>query len=96
MGNDSLRSSSRRGAQARGVVPGIKLIWNSTWRTGGRPVLGQMAHRVASITLDSARSYVMQSAFLTQGIVSTVVGVDVTVVVVVESSYVVKLLFMIT
>ncbi|GKF16262.1 hypothetical protein Tco_0061180, partial [Tanacetum coccineum] len=29
-------------------------------------VLGQMAHLVACITLDSARSYVMQSAFLTQ------------------------------
>ncbi|GKB33748.1 hypothetical protein Tco_0873149 [Tanacetum coccineum] len=35
-------------------------------------VLGQMAHLVASITLDSARSYVMQSAFLTQGTVSSI------------------------
>ncbi|GKC74120.1 hypothetical protein Tco_1120003 [Tanacetum coccineum] len=33
--------------------------------------LGQMAHLVASITLDSARSYVMQSAFLTQRMVSS-------------------------
>ncbi|GJZ64359.1 hypothetical protein Tco_0620780, partial [Tanacetum coccineum] len=88
-------------------------------------VLGQMAHLVASITLDSARSYVMQSAFLTQGTVSSipivfswsdsirlkgflssvllwlviivaVVGVSVTVVVVVESSLVIKLSFVIT
>ncbi|GJT05374.1 hypothetical protein Tco_0839836 [Tanacetum coccineum] len=35
-------------------------------------VLGQMAHLVASITLNSARSYVMQSAFLTQGMVSSI------------------------
>ncbi|GJU77451.1 hypothetical protein Tco_1274521 [Tanacetum coccineum] len=59
-----------------------------------------MAHLVASITRDSARSYVMQSAFLTQGTVFTVVGVVVTVivfiivavvVVAVERSSVVKL-----
>ncbi|GJZ77082.1 hypothetical protein Tco_0641754 [Tanacetum coccineum] len=31
-----------------------------------------MAHLVASITLDSARSYVMQSAFLTRGTVSSI------------------------
>ncbi|GKF78304.1 hypothetical protein Tco_0230774, partial [Tanacetum coccineum] len=35
-------------------------------------VLGQMAHLVASITLNSARSYVMQSAFLTQRTVSSI------------------------
>ncbi|GKB66445.1 hypothetical protein Tco_0927857 [Tanacetum coccineum] len=35
-------------------------------------VLSQMAHLVASITLDSARSYVMQSAFLTQGVVFSI------------------------
>ncbi|GKG07047.1 hypothetical protein Tco_0330016, partial [Tanacetum coccineum] len=35
-------------------------------------VLGQMAHLVASITLDSARSCVIQSAFLTQGTVSNI------------------------
>ncbi|GJZ87566.1 hypothetical protein Tco_0659176 [Tanacetum coccineum] len=81
-----------------------------------------MAHLVASITLDSARSYVMHSAFLTQGTVSSipivfrwsdsirpkgfmssvllwlmiivaVVGVSVTVVVVVESYFVVKLVY---
>ncbi|GJS09573.1 hypothetical protein Tco_0366369 [Tanacetum coccineum] len=34
--------------------------------------LGQMAHIVASITLDSARSYVMHSAFLIQGTVSNI------------------------
>ncbi|GJU47000.1 hypothetical protein Tco_1204266 [Tanacetum coccineum] len=33
--------------------------------------LGQMAYLVASITLNSARSYVMQSAFLTQRTVSS-------------------------
>ncbi|GJX74322.1 hypothetical protein Tco_0312917 [Tanacetum coccineum] len=88
-------------------------------------VLSQMAHLVASIALNSARSYVMQSAFLTQGTISNipivfswsdsirlegllssvllwlviivaVVGVDVTVVVVIESSSVVKLSFVIT
>ncbi|GJX85702.1 hypothetical protein Tco_0336476 [Tanacetum coccineum] len=107
-----------------GVAPGIRSIWNSTWRTGGRLVLSQMAHLVTSITLNSARSCVMQSAFLTQGTVSNipivfswsdsirpegflssvllwlviivaVVGVGVTVVVV-ESSSVVKLSFVIT
>ncbi|GJR82589.1 hypothetical protein Tco_0153374 [Tanacetum coccineum] len=99
------------GARATGVAPRIKLIWNSTWRMGGRPcrslgntygnslttgisssmtnyrywlliassgwpfvfaVLGQMAHLVASITLNSARSCVMQGAFLTQGTVSNI------------------------
>ncbi|GJV16750.1 hypothetical protein Tco_1362073 [Tanacetum coccineum] len=35
-------------------------------------VLGQMAHLVTSITLNSGRSYVMQSAFLTQGTVSNI------------------------
>ncbi|GJV95041.1 hypothetical protein Tco_1546618 [Tanacetum coccineum] len=94
-------------------------------------VLSQMAHLVANITLNSARSCVMQSAFLTQGTVSrisiifswvgsishegflssvllwlviivAVVGVTIVViiiiaaVVVVESSYVVKLSFVIT
>ncbi|GJW59126.1 hypothetical protein Tco_0105857 [Tanacetum coccineum] len=101
------------------------LITSSGWPFVSA-VLGQMAHLVASITLNSARSYVMQSAFLTQGTVSNipivfswsdsirpegflssvllwlviivaVVGVGVTVVVVVvESSFVVKILFVIT
>ncbi|GKF56047.1 hypothetical protein Tco_0166387, partial [Tanacetum coccineum] len=35
-------------------------------------VISQMAHLVASITLDSARSYVMQSAFLTQRTISSI------------------------
>ncbi|GKE29434.1 hypothetical protein Tco_1444818, partial [Tanacetum coccineum] len=35
-------------------------------------VLGQMAHLVTSITLNNARSCVMQSAFLTQGTVSNI------------------------
>ncbi|GJW81521.1 hypothetical protein Tco_0145496 [Tanacetum coccineum] len=48
------------------------------------PIHGQMVHTCfANITLNSARSCVMQSAFLTQGTVSTVVGVGVTVVVVI-------------
>ncbi|GKF80627.1 hypothetical protein Tco_0239229 [Tanacetum coccineum] len=34
--------------------------------------LGQIAHLVTSITLNSARSYVMQSAFLTQGTISNI------------------------
>ncbi|GKE23883.1 hypothetical protein Tco_1435395 [Tanacetum coccineum] len=47
------------------------LITSSSWPFVST-VLGQMAHLVASITLDSARSYVMQSAFLTQGTVSSI------------------------
>nr|GEY50168.1 putative nucleotidyltransferase, ribonuclease H [Tanacetum cinerariifolium] len=35
-------------------------------------VLGQMTYPVASLTLDSARSYVMQGASFTQGIVSSI------------------------
>ncbi|GJU68816.1 hypothetical protein Tco_1255075 [Tanacetum coccineum] len=35
-------------------------------------VLGQMAHLVANITLNSARYYMMQSVFLTQGTVSSI------------------------
>ncbi|GKF27832.1 hypothetical protein Tco_0094174, partial [Tanacetum coccineum] len=87
--------------------------------------LGQMAHLVTSITLNSARSCVIQSAFLTQKMISNipivfswgdsirpegflssvllwlviivaVVGVGATVVVVVESSSIVKLSFVIT
>ncbi|GKC69292.1 hypothetical protein Tco_1115175 [Tanacetum coccineum] len=42
----------------------------------GRPfvfaVPSQMTHRVASLTLHSARSYVMQGAFLTQGKASSI------------------------
>ncbi|GKC25221.1 hypothetical protein Tco_1027371, partial [Tanacetum coccineum] len=74
------------GARATGAAPGIKSIWNSTWRTGGRPgrssgktsenplttVPGQMTHLVASLTLDSARSYMMQGTFLTQGNASSI------------------------
>ncbi|GJX31074.1 hypothetical protein Tco_0240929 [Tanacetum coccineum] len=63
-------------------------------------VLSQMAHLVANITLNSARSCVMQSAFLTQGVVGVdvmvVVVIIVAVVVVVESSDIVKLSFVIT
>ncbi|GJT49902.1 hypothetical protein Tco_0976059 [Tanacetum coccineum] len=82
-----------KGARATGAILGIKSIWNSTCKreegqitSSGWPfvsaVLGQMAHLDASITLDSARSYVMQSTFLTQGtlvIIVTVVGASVTV-----------------
>ncbi|GKF64918.1 hypothetical protein Tco_0188366, partial [Tanacetum coccineum] len=35
-------------------------------------VPGQMTHLVASLTLDSARSCVMQGAFLTQGKASSI------------------------
>ncbi|GKF83189.1 hypothetical protein Tco_0244845, partial [Tanacetum coccineum] len=35
-------------------------------------VPGQMTHLVASLTLDSARSYVMQGTFLTQGKASSI------------------------
>ncbi|GJY05228.1 hypothetical protein Tco_0371168 [Tanacetum coccineum] len=47
------------------------LIASSGWSFVST-VLGQMAYLVANITLNSARSYVMQSAFLTQGLVSSI------------------------
>ncbi|GJT50351.1 hypothetical protein Tco_0976508 [Tanacetum coccineum] len=46
MGNDSFcwsdsscifEGANLKGARATGATPGIKLIWNSTWQTGGRP-----------------------------------------------------------
>ncbi|GKG21662.1 hypothetical protein Tco_0384257, partial [Tanacetum coccineum] len=66
-----------------------------------------MTHRVARLTLDSARSCVMQSAFLTQGMVSLAIVVAVVlvvvyaiirivVVVVVRVPSIIKLLFVIT
>ncbi|GKF38746.1 hypothetical protein Tco_0118807, partial [Tanacetum coccineum] len=45
-------------------IPISQHVGSSSGIVGG--VLGQMAHLIASITLDSARSCVMQSAFLTQ------------------------------
>ncbi|GKB26719.1 hypothetical protein Tco_0866120, partial [Tanacetum coccineum] len=100
------------------------LIAPSSWSFVSA-VSSQMTYLVASITLDSAKSYVMQGAFLTQGMISNIpivfswggsicpkgflsfvllwlviivaiVGVSVTVVVVVKSSSVVKLSFVIT
>nr|GEX97083.1 hypothetical protein [Tanacetum cinerariifolium] len=59
-------------ARATGAALGIKSIWNSTWQTWGRPVLGQMTYPFASLKLDIPRSCVMQSAFLTQGMVSSI------------------------
>ncbi|GJT15360.1 hypothetical protein Tco_0874066 [Tanacetum coccineum] len=47
------------------------LIASSGWSFVSA-IPGQMTHLVASITLDSARSCVMQSAFLTQRMVSNV------------------------
>nr|GEV93380.1 hypothetical protein [Tanacetum cinerariifolium] len=44
----------------------------NTNRNSGPRFLGQVANLVASITLDSARYYVMQCAFLTQGTVSSI------------------------
>ncbi|GJY24479.1 hypothetical protein Tco_0398137 [Tanacetum coccineum] len=101
------------------------LLIASSSRSFVSAVSGQMTHPVANITLDSARSCVMQSAFLTQGMISNIpivfswggsicpegflsfvllwlliivaiVDVGVTVVVVVKSSSVVKLSFVIT
>nr|GEY59396.1 hypothetical protein [Tanacetum cinerariifolium] len=60
------------GARATGVTTGIKLIWNYTWRIGGGPVPGQMTYLVASMTLDSVRSCVMQGAFFTHGKASSI------------------------
>ncbi|GKD20500.1 hypothetical protein Tco_1222203 [Tanacetum coccineum] len=57
---------------------GIRSIlkgWFNKITSSGWPfvsaVLGQMAYLVANITLNSARSCVMQSVFLTQGTVSS-------------------------
>ncbi|GJY06831.1 hypothetical protein Tco_0373885 [Tanacetum coccineum] len=47
------------------------LIASSGWSFVSA-VFGQMAHLVTSITLDSARSIVMQGAFLKQGTVSNI------------------------
>ncbi|GKF82118.1 hypothetical protein Tco_0243774, partial [Tanacetum coccineum] len=47
------------------------LIASSGWSFVSA-VLSQMAHLITSITLNSAMSYVMQSAFLTQGTVSSI------------------------
>ncbi|GJS20739.1 hypothetical protein Tco_0449371 [Tanacetum coccineum] len=44
----------------------------SSSRSFGSAVLGQMTYLVASSTLDSARSYVMQGASFTQGTVSSI------------------------
>nr|GEY61042.1 hypothetical protein [Tanacetum cinerariifolium] len=33
-----MRSMNTAGARATGAAPGTNSIWNSTWRTGGRPV----------------------------------------------------------
>nr|GEU53893.1 copia protein [Tanacetum cinerariifolium] len=77
------------GARATGAAPKTNSILNSTWRSGGGPgsslgktfgnslttVPSQMTHFVASITLDSARSCVMQGEFLTQGTVSSILTV---------------------
>ncbi|GKC36429.1 hypothetical protein Tco_1048813 [Tanacetum coccineum] len=52
------------------------LHWGSVVASSGWPfvfaVPGQMTHLVASLTLDSARSCVMQGAFLTQGKASSI------------------------
>ncbi|GJZ57606.1 hypothetical protein Tco_0613100 [Tanacetum coccineum] len=106
-------------------LPSLIGITSSGWPFVSA-IPSQMAHLITSITLDSARSCVMQGAFLTQGTVSNipnilswsgsispkgflssvllwlviivaVVGIGVTIaVVIVESSYVVKLSFVIT
>ncbi|GJU56681.1 hypothetical protein Tco_1234447 [Tanacetum coccineum] len=131
MGNDSLRVLGLQAPLLElnrfGILLGEREEGQITF--SGWPfvfaVLGQMAHLVASITLNSARSCMMQSEFLTQWeisniptvfswsdsirpegflsyvllwmvIIVTVVGVSVTVVVVIESSSVVKLSFVIT
>ncbi|GJS64636.1 hypothetical protein Tco_0679200 [Tanacetum coccineum] len=87
-----------KGALATGVAPGIKSIWNSTWRTGGRPGMTNNGHCWGgSISPEGFLS----SVLLWLVIIVAVVGVGVTVVVViivavvvvVESSSVVKLSF---
>ncbi|GJS97119.1 hypothetical protein Tco_1028668 [Tanacetum coccineum] len=45
-----------KGALATGVAPGIKSIWNSTWRTGGRPGMTNNGHWYADYLV--ARSFV--------------------------------------
>ncbi|GKA09158.1 hypothetical protein Tco_0688489 [Tanacetum coccineum] len=82
MGNDSLRSLppcislKEQIYKVHGLLGSLrKLESNLEFYFGERrrpAVLGQIAHLVASITLNSARSCVMQSAFLTQGTVSNI------------------------
>nr|GEX24304.1 hypothetical protein [Tanacetum cinerariifolium] len=91
-----------------GAAPETNSIWNSTWRTG---VPSQMTHLVVSITLDSARSFVMQGfrpfillltvIIVTVAIVAVVVLVLVDmiigiVVVVVGAPSIIKLVFVIS
>ncbi|GKD58158.1 hypothetical protein Tco_1295667 [Tanacetum coccineum] len=63
-------NSLTTGMMASNYSPGSQ-ITSSGWPFVSK-VLSQMAHLVEIITLNSARSYVMQSAFLTQGTVSSI------------------------
>ncbi|GJV95780.1 ribonuclease H-like domain-containing protein [Tanacetum coccineum] len=65
----SLRERMKLDLEAR--LMGETLITSSGWPFVS-VVLGQMAYLVTSITLNSARSYVMQGAFLTQRMVSSI------------------------
>nr|GEZ98366.1 hypothetical protein [Tanacetum cinerariifolium] len=57
----------------RGITSYGYWLWIiSSGRSYVSTVLGQMTYPVTSLTLDSARSYVMQGASFTQGIVSSI------------------------
>ncbi|GJV00886.1 hypothetical protein Tco_1330156 [Tanacetum coccineum] len=60
--------------EAKGKIFGNEQMMKvvSSSRSFGSAVLGQMTYLVASSTLDSARSYVMQGASFTQGTVSSI------------------------
>ncbi|GJR33314.1 hypothetical protein Tco_1109546 [Tanacetum coccineum] len=46
-------SDKTSGAQATGAAPGIKSIWNSTWRIGGRPSRSSEKTSGNSLTTDN-------------------------------------------
>ncbi|GJT93691.1 hypothetical protein Tco_1082536 [Tanacetum coccineum] len=54
------------------ILSWILLIYQSILWMRRIPVPGQMTYLVASLTPDSARSYVMQGASFTQGTISTI------------------------
>ncbi|GJZ90340.1 hypothetical protein Tco_0662267 [Tanacetum coccineum] len=65
-----LSASESNNTLARLTITGSRLLSVAVALCSA--VLGQIAHLVTSITLNSARSCVMQSAFLTQGTVSNI------------------------
>nr|GEV34444.1 hypothetical protein [Tanacetum cinerariifolium] len=49
-----MRSMNTAGARATGAALGIKSIWNSTWRTGGRP--GRSSRKTSENSLTTGQN----------------------------------------